>query len=338
MPINKHAMIRYQALDKCFSRRGPGADFSELEQACNDALYELSGKGGISRSQLYADIRFMESDQGWSIPLEKNKQGKRVMYRYTDPDFSINKRPMRPEEAEQLREALFTLSRFKGMPQFEWVDELSARLEASFHLKPGAAQVIEFEENPYLTGREHITTLFHAILEERVLQVTYQGFKQDQPGSVRFHPYYLKQYNNRWFVFGWNSDTERLMNMALDRIRALKPVKGSFRTNETIDFTEYFEDVVGVTVRNATPKKIELQVSEDLMPYIRTKPLHGSQKEGATANGWTTITVHVVPNYELQSILLSHGERLRVCAPDDFRAELHQRAKALLGLYEQPCR
>lgn len=335
MPINKHAMIRYQALDKCFSRRGPGADFTELEQACNDALLEFTGKGGISRSQLFADIRFMQSDQGWSIPLEKIKQGKVVRYRYTDPDFSINKRPMRPEEAEQLREALFTLSRFKGMPQFEWVDELSARLEASFHLKPGAAQVIEFEENPYLTGREHITTLFHAILEKRVLQVTYQGFKQDQPGSVRFHPYYLKQYNNRWFVFGWNEASEGITNFALDRIHALKPVKGSFRTNETIDFAEYFEDVVGVTVPPGPPETVELRVNPKLWPYMETKPLHGSQKVVARSKEGVTVQLQVKLNYELEALLLSFGERVEVVEPEGLRSVMQRRCETLQGLYNQ---
>lgn len=335
MPINKHAMIRYQALDKCFSRRGPGADFTELEQACNDALHEFTGKGGISRSQLFADIRFMQSDQGWSIPLEKNKQGKMVRYRYTDTDFSINKRPMRPEEAEQLREALFTISRFKGMPQFEWVDELSARLEASFHLKPGAAQVIEFEENPYLAGREHLTTLFHAILEERVLQVTYQSFKQERPGTVRFHPYYLKQYNNRWFVFGWNEASEGITNFALDRIHALRPAKGSYRTNETIDFTDYFEDVVGVTVPPGPPETVELRVNPKLWPYMETKPLHGSQKVVARSKEGVTVQLQVKLNYELEALLLSFGEGVEVTKPEGLRSVMQRRCEKLQGLYNQ---
>lgn len=164
MPTNKHALIRYQALDRCFASRGMHYFWEDLLDAVNEAIYEYTGKDkGISRRQLFEDIKYMESDQGWAIPLERNTEGKRVWYRYSDPDFSINKRPLNEDEASQLKEALLTLNRFKGMPQFAWVDELVARLESGFGLKQGSERFIEFEENPYLKGSEH-TPLFQEIL------------------------------------------------------------------------------------------------------------------------------------------------------------------------------
>ena len=42
MATNKHAMIRYQALDKCFRNPGRKYFMDDLVQACNDALYDLS--------------------------------------------------------------------------------------------------------------------------------------------------------------------------------------------------------------------------------------------------------------------------------------------------------
>lgn len=334
MPTNKHALIRYQALDRCFRARGKQHFWEDLLEAVNEALYEYTGKDkGISRRQLFEDIKYMESDQGWAIPLEKHKYGRRVWYRYEDTDFSINKRPLNEDEAEQLKEALMTLSRFKGMPQFEWVDELVARLEAGFGLRQGAERIIEFDENPYLKGSEHITTLFQAILGKQVLEVSYQGFKQAKPAKLRFHPYYLKQYNNRWFVFGLNEEFESLTNMALDRIQHVVVVKGKYEPNEDTDFAEFFEDVVGVTVPDTEVQQVDIRVSMGLWPYIASKPLHGSQKVVRKAKDAVIIRLMLKLNYELQSVLLSYGEELEVLAPAELRATLRGRAKALAKHY-----
>ena len=334
MPTNKHALIRYQALDRCFASRGKQYFWEDLLEAVNEALNEHTGKGkGISRRQLFKDIRDMESDQVYAIPLERHTEGKRVWYRYSEPDFSINKRPLNADEADQLKEALMTLSRFKGMPQFEWVDELVARLESGFGLKQGAERIIEFEENPYLKGSEHITTLFQAILGKQVLEVRYQGFKQATPSALRFHPYYLKQYNNRWFVFGWDDTGDRLTNMALDRIHAILPGKGKYRTNKGIDFAEHFEDVVGVTVPDTDAVTVTLRVSAPRWPYLKTKPLHGSQKTVSVDANGATITLHVKLNNELQALLLSFGEDIHVLKPPALRKTMKERAGAMLARY-----
>lgn len=334
MSTNKHALIRYQALDRCFASRGKRYFWEDLLEAVNEALYEYTGKDkGISRRQLYDDIKYMEYNPVWDIPLHKHKDGRRVWFRYSDPDFSINKRPLNEDEAAQLKEALLTLSRFKGMPQFEWVDELVARLEAGFGLRQGAERIIEFEENPYLKGSEHITTLFQAILGKQVLEVSYQGFKQAKPARLRFHPYYLKQYNNRWFVFGLNEEIGRIANMALDRIRTLDPAKGKYKPNEAVDFTEFFEDVVGVTVPDTEVHEVDIRVGAGLWPYLASKPLHGSQKVLRKDKDSVTIRLAVKLNYELQAVLLSYGAELEVLAPAELRATLRERAKALAKRY-----
>lgn len=326
MSTNKHALIRYQALDRCFASRGRRYFMEDLLEAVNEALYEYSGTAeGIKRRQLFEDLKYMESDQGWAIPLERHNEGKRVWYRYGDPDFSINRRPLNEDEADQLKEALLTLSRFKGMPQFAWVDELVARLESGFGLKQGAERIIEFEENPYLKGSEHITTLFQAIMGKQVLEVSYQGFKQVKPIVLRFHPYYLKQYNNRWFVFGWDNEGDRLTNMALDRIHGILPGKGKFRTNKGIDFAEHFEDVVGVTVPDTDAVVVTLRISAQRWPYLKTKPLHGSQKVVAVDTKGATITLNVKLNNELQALLLSYGEDIEVLKPAALRKTMKER-------------
>lgn len=334
MPVSKHALIRYQALDRCFSSRGRRYFWEDLLEACNNALCEYTGKSkGISRRQLFEDIKYMESDQGWSIPLARYKEDKRVWYRYAEPGFSINKRPLNPDEAEQLKEALLTLNRFKGMPQFQWVDELVARLESGFGLRQGADRIIEFEENPYLRGNEHITTLFHAILSKQVLTVTYQGFKQPKPVRFRLHPYYLKQYNNRWFAFGATDDRDGITNLALDRIQGLEPTKSVHRPNTSVDFSTYFEDVVGVTVPDGGADRVELLVSPEQWPYVETKPLHGSQRTVDRSPEGVRLQLELKINHEFKALLLSMGRNIRILAPEELRAAMAEQARDMASNY-----
>ena len=91
MSTNKLAIIRYQTLDKCFRNSGRNYAIDDLVEECNKAIYDYSGKEeGIKKRQLYDDIRFMESEQGWNVELKKLKDGRKVYYKYEDSNFSIS--------------------------------------------------------------------------------------------------------------------------------------------------------------------------------------------------------------------------------------------------------
>ncbi len=336
MATNKHAIIRYQTLDKCFRNPGRKYYIDDLINACNDAIYDFTGiNEGIKKRQVFDDIRFMESPQGWNIPLEHNRDGHKVFYRYSDLTFSINNQPLNESEERQLKEALLTLSRFKGMPQFEWVSEITARLDSGLGLSHTKYQIIQFEQNDYLKGLDYITPLYNAILYQKTLDIEYRSFKQDVPYTIVLHPYFLKQYNNRWYIFGKNDKNKLIINLALDRIVSIVESKEKYLINDSIDFEEYFDDVIGVSVQNNEPTQlIVLKVSNQLFPYIQTKPLHGSQKIKEKQTDFTTITLSLIPNYELESLLLSLGEGIEVLSPVSLRNRMSERADAIGNNYK----
>jgi predicted DNA-binding transcriptional regulator YafY len=336
MPTNKHAIIRYQTLDKCFRNPGRKYFIEDLVEACSNAIYEFTGNhDGIKRRQVLEDIKFMESSQGWNISLKRIREGHRVYFRYEDRNFSINNQPLNETEENQLKEALFTLSRFKGMPQFEWVDEISARLDSGLGLSNKNLKIIEFDQNIFLTGLEYITPIYNAILYNKALIIEYKSFKQDTSLSIIFHPYYLKQYNNRWYVFGRNDATHFIINLALDRISSIQESNVSYKTNDSIDFSEHFEDIVGVTVNN-DPKieNIVLKIDMELWPYIKTKPIHGSQKLIQETTSITLLSLDLIPNYELESLILSYGEGVEVLEPISLRDKIKKRVELTFANYK----
>ena len=133
MSINKNAYLRYQVLDKCFSNRYKNYYIEDLLDEVNKALEEFNGyDSGIEKRQLFDDLKFMESEAGWSVPIERYRDGRKVYYRYSDLDFSIKNQKISDEEIDAINTALMVLHRFKGIPQFDWVNELSPKLQSLF--------------------------------------------------------------------------------------------------------------------------------------------------------------------------------------------------------------
>jgi predicted DNA-binding transcriptional regulator YafY len=307
----------------------------DLIEACNEELAEFSpNTDGIKKRQIFEDIKFMESEQGWSIPLDRLKDGKKVYYRYSNKNFTIKNKIVSNEEALKLRESITILSRFKGMPQFEFMEEMVIRLESSFDLKEIGKPIVGFEQNKYLKGITFFSDLFNAIQFKQVLQVNYQSFRQKQATKVILHPYFLKEYNSRWFLFGYNEELKRISNMALDRIVEFKEVNKKYIENENIDFNTYFEDIIGVTNHDdETPVKILLQINKELWPYIETKPIHESQTPKKKDGDFKVIQLELKINYELIALIFSLGEHVKVLEPKALVDSIKSKAQLFYNNY-----
>ncbi|MCP9767917.1 WYL domain-containing protein [Lacihabitans sp. LS3-19] len=334
MATNKHATIRYHALDQCFSNFGRKYFMDDLISACNRAIYDHAGiEDGVKRRQIFDDITFMESEAGWAIPLQRHKDGKKVYYRYESKEYSIKSQAINETEARQLQETIMTLSRFKGMPQFEWMEELLIRLESSFNIKNTKSAIVGFEQNLYLKGLEHFSRIFEAIQNQKVLSIVYKSFKNPEAHKQEIHPYFLKQYNNRWFLFGLSEKYESVSNLALDRIQEVEESNSKYLPNKTFNFEEHFDDVVGVTVTDEEPQKVLLEIEDSLWPYIESKPIHGSQKyKGKTEKG-VQIELNLQINYELVALIFGLGEKVKVVEPEHLANEILAKANNLILKY-----
>lgn len=335
MATNKHAQIRYKVLDSCFRNSGRNYTFDDLMDAINDTLAEIDPKsGGISVRTLREDIAFMESDAGWSADIERVQAGKKNYYRYRDPNFSINNQSLNKTELSQLNSAMELISRFDGMPQFAWVSEIVTKINNGFEVKDDSASIISFDSNQYLKGIEHLGSLFNAINSQKTLKVNYRPFKSDHDLEMIFHPYYLKQYNNRWFLFGLNDKYKTIINLALDRIISFEITTLKYIKNKSVDFNEYFEDIIGVTrPENGKLTKIDLLFNNEEAPYVLTKPIHGSQKIKKHNSEGLLISIELIPNMELEKLILSFGEKVKVVGPKQFLNKISSRIKKSMKEY-----
>lgn len=315
MFTTKHQIVRYNKLDACFQNSGREYSFEDLLEAVNEAILEYdSNSSGIENRTLRKDISFMRTV--YKAPIEAIRGANGFYYRYTEKYFSINKSPLNYTEAEQLKKAVSILQRFEGSPEFEWANELGPLLSDKFNLKSQEKKVMSLESNIDYSGYDNITPLFNAIINKTVVRVKYEPFgKKEYP--VIFRPYYLKQYNNRWFVFGYNEYNQNTQwNLALDRINGeIEKVNNKYR-EDTTDWEDFFEEMIGVSKNeNDKPEEVKLLFSKEQAPYIQTKPLHWSQKSKLLENETLKVRIQVVINYELETRILSFGEKVKVIEP-----------------------
>lgn len=343
MPTNKNAAIRYRVLDRCLSNWGRRFYIEDLVDTCNEALYQYNGdikkEDGIKKRQVQEDLKFLKSEEGYRMDIDAIRDGHRVYYRYHHRGDSIKNQPINQEELDLIHDALLLMKRFKGVPHFDWMDEVERRLYTTSQLGENSKSVITFQSNPYLKGMEtYFRVLFDAIVNKRVIEIVYHPFGRD-PRTITIHPYHLKQYNNRWFLIGKQIDYDKqLANIAIDRIEGLKETSKSYEPlDDDFNFEEYFGDVVGVSVNDTPVENVVLYVNDSVIGYIITKPLHESQCfiPKKMEDGRWKITLKVKDNYEIKSLLRSFGEQIEVMSPVSLRQEMKESADRMSKMYAE---
>lgn len=337
MATNKNAFTRYRILDNCFSNPGKRYQVKDLIQECDKVLLEkYPESNGISRRQIYDDITFLESSEGCSIDLTKERDGRNVYYRYSNPNFSIFNNPLNKMEMDHLQAAISILSQFEGLPQFDWVQEILQKLKHGIETGSEQKEKISFDSNRYLKGIDHIGKLYNAIQYKQVLQISYLPYNSSLPINYFIHPYFLKQYNNRWFLFGYNSEKGKSdWNLALDRMVSIKEAAGEFHINQEIDWSEYFEDIIGVTKpENGQIENVKLHFYGISGKYIESKPIHGSQRSRWIDDYVLEVDLQLIFNYEFEKFILSNGESVKVICPENLIDTIKKRLESASKLYQ----
>ena len=179
------------------------------------------------------------------------------------------------------------------------------------------------------------TPLFKSIISKKAIKISYRSYKSNKNIEAVIHPYYLKEYNQRWFLFALNDQYKTISNFALDRIESIERTNTKYIPNTSIDFESYFDDVVGVTVNPGEVHTIKIWVDKEQVPYTISKPIHKTQEVVEEhKDGSAIISIKVIPNFELMQLLLSFGERIKVLSPESLREEILKKIKKNIENYK----
>lgn len=341
MATNKNALIRYKHLDMLLSDRHHFYDINDLTEKVNDMLYD-DGFPEVTRRCIEKDIVYLQ-EAPFRAPIKRFKWNGKNCVAYKNSSFSIFKQEVSREERNLLREVLNTIGQFDGLDNFEWLEKFKMGLG-----KKQRKRIICFSNNPYLQNSNLLGTIFDMISNEVVICLSYHTFSDTSIRNIDFHPYILKQYNDRWFLIGAADSDGKILNFALDRIDVVEalPEKKYKKCPEGI--YERFEDIVGVTLYEGHPiEHILFWVSDISKDYVATKPIHESQihyqgeEEQKLHNNYPQLeggafySIDCVRNYELIRELCSYGKELLVLSPEIIKSEIVDRISAMNEKYSE---
>lgn len=312
--LNKNHLTRLLFLDKCFQEEN-------MYYNIDDLLAKLEVNGfPVSKRTLYDDINYIKSEEGFGMEFVNKKEYGRTIYRYAEPEKSMFNKLLTDGDMFAINDLLSALNMFRGMPHLDWTAKMCDKLEEVLRGEQAydnkEKPIMGFDQNVDLKGiNELLPTLFNYIKAKQTLKIKYTTFT-DKTFVWIIHPYYLKQYNNRWFLLGLNK-YGKLSNLAIDRIESVAADTTPYIPNTEIDFDDYFYDVIGVSFDPKQPdiSNVELLFDEERWPYVRTKPMHPSQREIRER----TIQLKVRINNELVTQILSFGNQVTVLAPEKLR-------------------
>lgn len=339
MPTNLHALIRYRIIDRCLQRTALTWNWTSLSEACRKGIQEQTGKDvdAPSRRTILQDIAFMRSPEpGFNAPIIWNRAQK--SYRYAQKGFSIFQVPLSDQDLSELRQALAIIRQYQGFDKLEHFEELLTRLEERIDLKGDEeSPILFFETNPQATGLRWLNELYHHIRASQCLSLAYRPFESDQQEHYVFSPYLLKEYNNRWFLIGYNHAAYKTWTLALDRILSIKPHRFTkYYRDPAFRVETWFRDMVGVTVlEGVQQQEVIIRVAPLQARYLETKPLHHSQQVIQRDPGFVDFAYRLQPNYELEEVLLGLAEQVEVLQPQGLRKRIKRRLNLALEHYNK---
>lgn len=336
MPTNLHALIRYRTIDECLTKRYRKWTWQDLAEACAEKIYEYEGIDVTpSRRTIMYDIQYMRDGKlGYFAPIVYERASK--SYSYDDPEFSIQKFPLSKDDIFELEYALSILKNFKGFQNTTGIENIITKLEHTVTLQEASKkEIIHFDHSLNEPGQKWLHMLYDFIQNENAIKITYQPFYLDQPYQRIISPYIIKEYDNRWFLICWDHTREDIRNFALDRLLEIEKEPVRYHKDPDFDASQYFENIIGVTLpKNQKIEEVVLEAAEEDAKYLITKPLHISQEIISKSEQSTIFTIKVIPNFELESVLLALGERIQILKPAHLKNKIKERLLKQLKYYE----
>lgn len=184
------------------------------------------------------------------------------------------------------------------------------------------------------SGQRFLSAIIEAMRKNKQIELSYCRFVEEEPHLSIIEPYCTKIFHQRWYVVGKNIQKGHLQTYALDRIQSIKILNEEFSIDATFNAKAYFENSFGIySTGGEEPKKILIKVDSVQRKYLRTLPLHHSQREVQIMGENSIFEYTLVPTEDFIIELLSHGSHFEVMAPAELRKQIQQHLEDAAAIY-----
>lgn len=189
-----------------------------------------------------------------------------------------------------------------------------------------------FLEKRKSLGTEHIHGIIHAIQNRYILQFTHQKHWEDFSTEREVYPIAVKESQNRWYLVALEKSTKTVKTFGLDRITDLKITDTKFKPF-AFSVEKEFRNAFGI-LRDSPAEKVILQFSKMQGEYIKTFPLHESQRIIAETGDFVTFEIYIHLTHDFIMELLRYANNVKVLAPESLIATMKERIKQMGDLYQ----
>ncbi len=189
------------------------------------------------------------------------------------------------------------------------------------------------EEVP--SSKEYLEEIIYAMKSNRVINLTYKGFQRDVASMLPVEPYCLKLFHKRWYMLGHRINDNAMRIYAMDRMEGVQVTDSQFFLPKDFEAKTYFASFFGIVLDTSVKEeRIVLRADKDHQHYLRTLPLHHSQKEIYTSDEYSDFELYLRPTYDFCMELLRVGSKIEVLEPQSLRYQLRSWAKGLWDIYK----
>lgn len=195
----------------------------------------------------------------------------------------------------------------------------------------GLSRRILIDEIP--SGRDFLAPLLSAMKEDMVVNLTYQGFGRDAH-TFEIEPYSLRLHQNRWYLLG-KGENGKLWLYGLDRVKGVEVTGQKFSMPKDFNVEEFFAQMFGAVLPNEKDAcTIVIRAYEGHAHYLRSLPLHHSQREIYTSEEYTDFEYFLAPTYDFIMALLGMGANVEIIKPTELRNEITIWVRNLAKMYD----
>lgn len=185
-------------------------------------------------------------------------------------------------------------------------------------------------------GKNHLQPIINAMKESHKLKMTYQKFGREDSYSTIIEPYAIKVFKQRWYLLAKNPKQEEPVIYALDRIVSLEETIDHFEYPSDFDTELFFKDCYGVICgTDDQAQRIVIRAYYPFINYLRTLPLHHSQKELNSTSEYADFEFYLRPTFDFRQELFSQVHEVEVLEPISLRQEMKKELEKNLNRYEK---
>ncbi|KMQ72346.1 helix-turn-helix transcriptional regulator [Chryseobacterium koreense] len=211
----------------------------------------------------------------------------------------------------------------------------SFQISNTLNLHPDFSDFIFFESRKP-SGLHLFYDLFFAIRNKRIIKFEHYNYKTKEKTVRKVHPLALKESGNRWYLISIDTKDKMLKSFGLDRISFLEVTKSKFRENYKCNLKEHFKHSFGVmNISGQNPEKIVLRCGKEQGEYIKSFPLHQSQRYLRETQENIYLEFFLHPTYDFMQELLSYGEEVTIEEPASFANQIKSKLKKAYENYER---